>query len=122
MKSVATILLGILASVACRSRPATELRNSNPIYSRSDVTQELNQNGVQLGASADDVQKFFRSHPKYEICNDMSGGLIAVVRNRRVDPEADDQYVVIAYREGKVTNVDIGPPQFSAGNVATYCH
>jgi hypothetical protein len=43
------------------------------------------------------------------------------MRNRRIDPKADDEYIVIAYRGGKVSNLDIGPSQFSAGNVASYC-
>jgi DNA-directed RNA polymerase specialized sigma24 family protein len=49
------------------------------------------------------------------------GGLMAVMRNKRTDPKADDQHVVVAYRDGKVTYLDVGPPQFSAENVASYC-
>jgi hypothetical protein len=85
------------------------------------VNQELREGGVQVNSAREDVQGFFRTHPAYQVCRDFDGGLIAVMRNKRTDPKVDDQYIVVSYREGKVNSLDIGPPQFSAGNVASYC-
>jgi hypothetical protein len=91
------------------------------VYKLEDVNQELTEGGVQSGASRDTVQGFFKDHPAYHVCQDSEAGLIAVLRNKQADPKADDQYIVIGYKDGGVNSIDIGPPQFSAGNVASYC-
>ena len=126
------ILLPLCACSSKSSAPAAvgAAQSSNPsapadkpkVYSVDDVNQELNQGGVQNGASQADVQAFFKANPRYQVCQDNDGGLIAVIRNKQADPTADDQYIVIAYRQGVVASRDIGPPQFSVGNVASYCH
>jgi hypothetical protein len=97
-------------------------KSPGKIYSLEDVSQELEHAGVQLNGGELAAHAFFKEHPAYQICKDVEGAVtIAVMRNRRIDPKADDEYIVIAYRDGKVSNLDIGPPQFSAGNVASYC-
>lgn len=97
-------------------------KSPGKIYSLEDVSKELAQAGVQLDGDELAAHAFFKEHPAYQICKNVEGAVtIAVMRNRRIDPNADDEYIVIAYRDGKVSNLDIGPPQFSAGNVASYC-
>jgi hypothetical protein len=97
-------------------------KSPGKIYSLQDVSQELEGAGVQLNGDELAAHAFFKEHPAYQICKNLDGAVtIAVMRDRRIDPNADDEYIVIAYRDGKVTNLDIGPPQFSAGNVASYC-
>lgn len=91
------------------------------VFSMEDVSHELNAGGVRLNSSPDDVHAFFAAHPAYTICQDNAAGVIAVMRNTKIDPKSDDQYIVIAYRDGKVSNLDIGPAMFSAGHVASYC-
>lgn len=97
-------------------------KSPGKIYSLEDVSQELAGAGVQLNGDEPAAHEFFKEHPAYQICKDIDGAVtIAVMRNRRIDLKADDEYIVIAYRGGKVSELDIGPPQFSAGNVASYC-
>jgi hypothetical protein len=132
MKNVFRVktMAAILALAGCSSHApkqatddahAAPTRNQPKVYSMEDVSQELQQGGVELNSTRENVQAFFKGHSEYRVCKDFDGGLIAVMRNKRADPKADDQYVVVAYRDGKVTNLDVGPPQFSAGNVASYC-
>jgi hypothetical protein len=102
-------------SVAPAKRPGK-------IYSLEEISQQLTQGGVQLNGDELAAHTFFKEHSAYQICKDINGTVtIAVMRNRRVDPKADDEYIVISYSGGKVSYLDIGPPQFSAGNVASYC-
>ena len=113
---------GSSTKTAASAEPAEPAASKAKIYSMDDVNQELSAAGVALGATQEIVRSFFKDHPAYHVCrDDDTGGLIAVMKNSKVDPKSDDQYIVIAYREGKVANLDIGPPQFSAGNVASYC-
>jgi hypothetical protein len=46
---------------------------------------------------------------------------VAVVRNGKYDPKADDIYVVASYHDGKIDTMDIGAPQFSATDLTSYC-
>jgi hypothetical protein len=97
-------------------------KSPGKIYSLEDVSQELAQGGVKIDGDELAAHAFFKEHSAYQVCKDIDGAVtIAVMRNRLIDPKADDEYIVIAYRGGKVSNLDIGPPQFSAGNVASYC-
>jgi len=101
---------------------ASPAKSPGKIYSLEDVSQELAQAGVQLNGDELAAHAFFKEHSAYQICKDINGTVtIAVMRNRRINPKADDEYIVISYRDGKVSYLDIGPPQFSAGNVASYC-
>jgi hypothetical protein len=129
MKSAMTaaIAASILATAGCdvpkQSADAgqTTTTSQGKVYSLDDVNHELRDGGVQPESSQDVAREFFKEHPAYTVCKDFDGGMIAVVRNKKVDAKADDQYIVIAYREGKLNSLEIGPPQFSVGNVASYC-
>ena len=92
------------------------------VYSLEDVSNELAQAGVKIEGEEHAAHTFFKEHSAYHVCKDIDGAAtIAVMRNRRVDPKADDQYIVIAYSNGKIIQLDISPPQFSAAHVASYC-
>jgi PBP1b-binding outer membrane lipoprotein LpoB len=129
MKIMVVLVSILLLLSGCSRKPApaassTESSASGSkakVYSMKDVDQELTQGGVQSGASREQVQSFFKDHSAYHVCQDSEGGLIAVMRNKQADPKADDQYIVVGYKDGAVNSIDIGPPQFSAGNVASYC-
>ena len=128
-KSLLLVAIVVLALCGCNSKRAPAASNeassssaSKPrVYTLEDVNGELTQGGVQSGASRETVQGFFKDHPAYHVCQDSEARLIAVMRNKQADPKADDQYIVIGYKDGGVNSIDIGPPQFSAGNVASYC-
>jgi hypothetical protein len=123
MKHFCCLLLALMA-VGCNSNTGSAAKPEAPkgkVYSLEEVDQELNAGGVKLEAPMEDVQTFFKAHPEYQVCMNNDGALIAVMRNKKVDPKADDQFIVIAYRDGKVANRDIGPPQFSVGNPEKYC-
>lgn len=128
MKTLVLVTVVLLVLCGCSSKTAPASSSASvgadkpKIYSMDDVNQELKDAGVQLGSTQEDAESFFKAHPNYQVCQDNEGGLIAVMRNQRADPKSDDQYIVVAYREGKVAGLDIGPPQFSAGNIAAYCH
>lgn len=125
------LLAAVLTLAFCgcsqKSAPAASNQDANfgankpKVYSLEDVNEELTQGGVQSGASRETVQRFFQDHPAYHVCQDSEAGLIAVMRNKQADLKADDQYIVIGYKDGGINSIDIGPPQFSAGNVASYC-
>lgn len=92
--------------IGCRGAPEHTSRQPT-ILSLEDVSQQLRDRGVPLGGEPDTVRAFF------------DGGLIAVIRYSDADPKADDQYIVIAYCDGKVASLHIGPPQFSVGHAAS---
>jgi len=122
MKVVAIIFLG-MSALACSSKPAepAKAKSKPAVYSTDAVSQELQNGGVQLKASREQVQAFFRTHPSYHICQDADERLVAVLRKAPGQPLPDDQYVVVGYRTGKVASLDIGPPQLSSENVAGSC-
>lgn len=93
------------------------------IYSLEDVNKELTEGQVVLNGTHDNVRAFFQSHPNYHVCKDDEAFTVAVIRNRKVDKHADDQYVVANYnRDGTIGAMEVGPPQFSVGNLASYCN
>ena len=93
------------------------------IYSLEDVDKELKEGQVVLNGTHDNVRAFFQSHPNYHVCKDDEAFTIAVIRNKKVDKHADDQYVVANYnRDGTIGAMEVGPPQFSVGNLASYCN
>jgi hypothetical protein len=127
---VATLFAPLVALAGCGgsasktagNSPVAPAKSPRKIYSLEDVSHELEQAGVRLDGDELTAHTFFKEHSAYHVCKDLDGAAtIAVMRNRRIDPKADDEYIVVAYRGGKVSNLDIGPPQFSAGNVASYC-
>jgi hypothetical protein len=92
------------------------------IYSLDDVGKELNEGQVVLGGTHDNVRAFYASHANYHVCKDDEAFTVAVVWNHKVDKHADDQYVVTNYnRDGTIGGMETGPPQFSAGNLTSYC-
>ena len=125
-----TFVAALLALTGCGSTSsqtdgassAAPAQGQVKIYSLEDVSHELEQAGVKLDGEEVAAHAFFKEHPAYHVCKDIDGAAtVAVMRNRRLDPKADDQYIVIGYRSGKISELDIGPPQFSAANVASYC-
>lgn len=106
-----------LADVA--ASPAT---STAKIYSLEDVDKELKEGQVVMGGSHENVKAFFQSHANYQVCTDMESFTVAVVRNTKVDKHADDIYVVANYnRDGTIGAMEMGPPQFSVSNLASYC-
>lgn len=92
------------------------------IYSMEDVDKELKEGQVVMGGTRENTRAFFQSHDNYQVCKDMDSMTIAVVRNSKVDKHADDIYVVARYNlDGTIGAMEVGPPQFSVGNLASYC-
>lgn len=92
------------------------------IYSMEDVDKELKEGQVVMGGSRENTRAFFQSHDNYQVCKDMESMTIAVVRNSKVDKHADDIYIVARYNlDGTIGAMEVGPPQFSVGNLASYC-
>ena len=103
-----------VASAATASAPK--------IYSMEDVDKELKEGQLVTGSSRENTRAFFESHGNYQVCRDMESLTVAVVRNSKVDKHADDIYVVARYnRDGTIGAMDVGPPQFSAGDLTSYC-
>ena len=117
----AIFFLGILLA-SCNSskpaEPAQTARNKPAAFSTDAVAQDLRDGGVQVQASREQAQAFFRAHPSYHVCRDSDTGLVAVLRKTPGESGPDDQYIALGYRSGKVTSLDVGPPQFSADNVS----
>jgi hypothetical protein len=126
--TMAVTLGGVLMLVGCRSAPKrsagvdqSSATSKGKVYSMDGVDHELRDAGIELDSTQEVAREFFKAHPAYTICKDFDGGMIAVVRNKKIDPKVDDQYIVLSYREGKLASRDIGPGMFSVGNVASYC-
>ena len=92
------------------------------IYSMSDVDSELKEGQIILGGTRENTRAFFQAHSNYQVCKDLESFTVAVVRNSKVDKHADDIYVVANYnRDGTIGAMEVGPPQFSVGNLASHC-
>ena len=92
------------------------------IYSLEDVDKELTEGQVVMRSSHENTRAFFQSHAHYQVCKDMESVTVAVVRNSKVDKHADDIYIVARYnRDGTIGAMDVGPPQFSVGDLTSYC-
>jgi hypothetical protein len=124
----------LLASLAClvvsgcgnksksADASAASAAPAHKIYSLDDVSQALQSGNVVITTGTrQDAQAFFNAHPEYQVCTDTDVFSVAVIRNSKYDPKADDMYVVANYRDGKIMSMDIGPPQFSVGNLTSYC-
>jgi hypothetical protein len=93
------------------------------IYTLDDVDKELKEAGVQLSSAREDLRNFSKAHPNYQVCRDTDYLFVARMRNSKIDPKVSDQYIVAAFdKDGKITNLEVGPPEFSVGNLASYCH
>ena len=107
------------ADVSGASAPAAP---APKIYSMEDVDSELKEGQVVMGGSRENTRAFFQSHDNYHVCKDMESMTIAVVQNSKVDKHADDIYVVARYNlDGTIGAMEVGPPQFSVGNLTSYC-
>jgi hypothetical protein len=107
------------ASAAVASTPGA---SAPKIYSMEDVDKDLKEGQVVMGGSRENTRAFFQSHVDYHVCKDMESMSIAVVRNSKVDKHADDIYIVARYNlDGTIGAMEVGPPQFSVGNLASYC-
>lgn len=123
--SVLSGLTILLAVSGCKSSTAdsSSAKDKPKIYALEDVDNEMKEAGVTLQSSRDEVRAFFKSHPNYQVCQDTDYMLVARMRNSKVDPHASDQYIVAAYQpDGKISNLEVGPPEFSVANLPSYCH
>ncbi len=125
---IACIVLLLIVLSGCTSKPADASAPSSApatakakVYSMEDVDKDLTDGGVVMDASRDVVTTFFQGHPEYHVCQDTEGSVIAVMRNKKADPKADDQFIVLAFRDGSLANREIGPAMFSVGNLESYC-
>ena len=98
-------------------------QNKPKIYTLDDVDKEMKEAGVTTQSSRDELRAFFKSHPNYQVCQDTDYILVARMRNSKVDAHASDQYIVAAYQaDGKISSMEVGPPEFSTANLTSYCH
>ena len=124
----ASLLVGLailFAFCGCKSSSSdsSAAKDKPKIYSMTDVDNEMKEASVTLQSSRDEVRAFFKSHPNYQVCQDTDYMLVARIRNSKVDPHASDQYIVAAYQpDGKISNLEVGPPEFSVANLPSYCH
>lgn len=126
MKYLCPFLL-ILALAGCQSKSAAN-NSSQPgapkarVYDLEAVEKDLKDGGVVMNGSHEDVDNFFKTHPEYHVCRKLDTSVIAVMRNPKTDdPRVMDQFIVLAFRDGKVANLEVGPAMFSVGNLESYC-
>ena len=115
----------VAAAGGCKSKANSEeneVQSKPKIYELSDVDKELKDAGVQLNSSQEDLRNFFKTHPNYQVCQDTDYMLVARMRNSLIDKHASDQYIFATFRDGKIAQYEVGPPEFSVGNLASYCH
>lgn len=111
-----------LALCGCGNRAKPRSAGEAKIYATDDVEKELKEGQVVLGGTREDARTFFKTHANYQVCRDREVFSVAVVRNSKVDKRADDIYVLTNYgSDGKISGMEIGPPQFSVNNPAFYC-
>ena len=117
------VLLGGCKSKTGANGDATASPEKQKIYTLADVDKEMKESGVQLNSTQEDLRNFAKAHPNYEVCQDTDYLFVARVRNSKVDKQVSDQYIVATYdKDGKILNLEVGPPEFSAGNLQSYCH
>lgn len=122
MRRFATALFAYTLLAAACSEITSVPASSGQVHDLTAIDNDMKAAHVGLDASRADAEQFVKTHTYLQVCMMNSAALIAVARNQKIDPKSDDIYLVIAYRDDKVSNLDLTPPQFSAGNVATYCH
>lgn len=125
MKRAFLIPIVCLVFCGCGKKPgpadADAAAGAAKIYNLTDVDQELKEGKVDIGGTREDAQAFFQAHPEYQVCQDSESFLVAVMRNKKKDPKADDIFIVTNYRDGKISAMEVGPPQFSVNNLPSYC-
>jgi hypothetical protein len=117
----------LFALCGCKGKASTDAAaGSDPakprIYELADVNKEMKEAAIQLESSPEDLRNFFKTHTNYQVCQDTSYMLVARIENSKINPQVHDQYIVAAYRDGKITNLEVGPPEFSVAKVPSYCH
>ena len=128
MRKLFFALLVIAVVCGCGKKEGSTDAGARPVppeakvYSLEDVNQQLKEGKVTLEGTHDDFRAFFQAHPEYQLCRDDEAFSVAVVRNKKNDPKADDIYILANYnRDGKIGGMEIGPPQFSVNNLTSYC-
>jgi hypothetical protein len=115
----------LLALCGCKGKASTDAAagpTKPRIYELADVDKEMTEAGIKLESSPEDLRNFFKVHTNYQVCQDTDYMLVARMQNSKIDPKVHDQYIVAAYRDGKISNLDVGPPEFSVANLPSYCH
>ncbi len=129
MRDVLALVL-VAALFGCRSNSAAPANSSTAgpeaaktrVYHLEDVDKDLTDAGVVMDSSPETADEFFKAHPEYHVCQKTDASLIAVMRNPKTkDPKDMDQFIVLAYRDGKLANRDVGPAMFSVGNLESAC-
>jgi hypothetical protein len=116
----------LFALCGCKSKTSADAADgSDPskprIYELADIDKEMKDAGIQLESSPEDLRNFFKAHPNYQVCQDTSYMIVARMRNSKIDPKVHDEYIVAALHGSKITNLDVGPPEFSVANLPSYC-
>ena len=116
MKKLLFALFVFVAVCGCAKKEGSTDAGARP------ANQQLKEGKVTLEGTHDDFRAFFQAHPEYQLCRDDDAFSVAVVRNKKNDPKADDIYILANYnRDGKIGGMEIGPPQFSVNNLTSYC-
>jgi hypothetical protein len=120
----AAILLALCGCKGKASAGAADGSDPNKprIYELADIDKEMKDAGIQLESSPEDLRSFFKAHPNYQVCQDTSYMIVARMRNSKIDPKVHDEYIVAAFKGSKITNLDVGPPEFSVANLPSYCN
>ena len=128
MKKPLFALLVLVTVCGCGRKEESADAGARPVppeakvYSLEDVNQQLKDGKLTLEGTHDDFRAFFQAHPEYQLCRDDDAFSVAVVRNKKNDPKADDIFILANYnRDGKIGGMEIGPPQFSVNNLTSYC-
>ena len=128
MKKLFFALLVFAVVCGCGKKEGSNDAGARPVppeakvYSLDDVNEQLKEGKVTLEGTHDDFRVFFQAHTEYQLCRDDEAFSVAVVRNKKNDPKADDIYILANYnRDGKIGGMEIGPPQFSVNNLTSYC-
>jgi hypothetical protein len=91
------------------------------VYSLNDVDEQMKAANFVLNGTHEGAQAFFQSHPEFKVCKDTDSFSVAVVRNKKADPKTDDIFILANYKDGKTSGMEVGPRQFSANNLESYC-
>jgi hypothetical protein len=116
----------LFALCGCKGKESTDtaagVDPTKPrIYELADVDKEMREADIQLESSPEDLRSFFKTHTNYQVCQDTSYMMVARMQNSKIDPKVHDEYIVAVYRDGKISNLEVGPPEFSVANLPSYC-
>jgi len=109
----------------CKSKSPAQAANAEApkpkTYELADVNREMKEAGIELSSTREDLQNFFKAHPDYQVCKDTDYTLIARMQNSKIDANVHDQYISAVFRDGKIFELEVGPPD-SAANLPSYCN